>query len=152
VLIAQAAEVLRQTYDGRKVAALFVDSAFGAPIVERLHTLGFSQAIEVNFGGPSPDHHQANQRAYMWTRLKDWLLRGAIDELPELEIGLTGPGYHLNRANKLVLESKQDMQKRGEASPDDADALCLTFAQPVAPEIPQEAVEMGYGGPLAWMA
>jgi hypothetical protein len=29
-----------------------------------------------------------------------------------------------------VLESKADMQKRGQASPDDGDALALTFAQP----------------------
>jgi hypothetical protein len=28
-----------------------------------------------------------------------------------------------------VLESKADMQKRGQASPDDGDALALTFAQ-----------------------
>ncbi|MGH9665997.1 MAG: terminase, partial [Bryobacteraceae bacterium] len=133
VLIAQAAEVLRQTYDGRKVAAMFVDSAFGAPIVERLHTLGFDHAIEVSFGGPSADFHQANQRAYMWTAMKDWLLRGAIDSDSKLEIGLTAPGYHINRQNKLVLESKQEMAKRGAASPDDGDALALTFAQPVAP-------------------
>jgi hypothetical protein len=31
-----------------------------------------------------------------------------------------------------VLESKADMQKRGQSSPDDG-ALVLTFAQPVAP-------------------
>jgi hypothetical protein len=46
---------------------------------------------------------------------------------------LQRPGYHINRSNKLVLGSKQDMVKRGEASPDDADALALTFAQAVAP-------------------
>jgi hypothetical protein len=45
---------------------------------------------------------------------------------------LAGPGYHINRSNLLVLESKADMQKRGQASPDDGDALALTFAQPVA--------------------
>jgi hypothetical protein len=38
----------------------------------------------------------------------------------------------INRSNLLVLESKADMQKRGQASPDDGDALALTFAQPVA--------------------
>jgi phage terminase large subunit len=41
---------------------------------------------------------------------------------------LAGPGYHINRSNLLVLESKADMQKRGQASPDDGDALALTFA------------------------
>jgi hypothetical protein len=46
---------------------------------------------------------------------------------------LAGPGYHINRSNLLVLESKADMQRRGQASPDDGDALALTFAQPVEP-------------------
>src|SRR5713226_3620817 len=41
VLIGRAAEVLRAGIDGTPVAALFVDSAFGAAIVERLHVLGF---------------------------------------------------------------------------------------------------------------
>ena len=46
---------------------------------------------------------------------------------------LAGPGYYINRSNLLVLESKTDMQKRAQASPDDGDALALTFAQDVAP-------------------
>jgi hypothetical protein len=55
-----------------------------------------------------------------------------------------------NGPNPLVLESKADMQKRGQASPDDGDALALTFAQPVSPaeiEEPDEEEEFGsYGG------
>jgi hypothetical protein len=59
---------------------------------------------------------------------------------------LAGPGYHINRSNLLVLESKADMQKRGQASPDDGDALALTFAQPVAPaEIEEEDEEEAFG-------
>lgn len=143
VLIGIASEVMREKHQGHMVAAMFVDSAFGAPIVERLHTLNFKNVIEVNFGATSTDHHQANQRAFMWSRMKDWLQNGAIDLLSDLEVGLTGPGYHINKSNKLVLESKQDMQKRGEASPDDADALALTFAQKVAPKKP---VDEGFGG------
>ena len=57
-----------------------------------------------------------------------------------------GPGYHINRSNLLVLESKADMQKRGQASPDDGDALALTFAQPVAPaEVEEEDEEEAFG-------
>ena len=149
VLIAIAAEVMSEGRGGQKVAAMFVDSAFGAPIVERLHTLGFHNAHEVNFGGASPNIHQLNARAHMWNATKDWLLRGAIDTLGVLETGLTGPGYHINRQNKLVLESKADMQKRGEASPDDADALALTFAQPVAPERKDDE---GHSGQISWMS
>ena len=32
---------------------------------------------------------------------------------------LAGPGHHINRSNLLVLESKADMQKRGQSSPDE---------------------------------
>src|SRR5713101_2924535 len=72
-------------------------------------------------------------RAYMWDRMKDCLLKGAIEKDEKMATDLAGPGYHINRSNLLVLESKADMQKRGQASPDDGDALALTFAQTVAP-------------------
>lgn len=138
VLIATAAEILRDRRPGRKVSAMFVDSAFGAAIVERLKTLGFDNVHEVNFGGPSPDVHQLNWRAFMWARMKDWLLRGAIHDDENLALQLGGPGYHINQSGKLVIESKKDMAKRGVVSPDDADALALTFAQEVAPPDPSE--------------
>ena len=70
-------------------------------------------------------------RAYMWDRMKDWLLTGAIETDEKMAMDLAGPGYHINRSNLLVLESKADMQRRGQASPDDGDALALTFAQAV---------------------
>jgi hypothetical protein len=46
----------------------------------------------------------------------------------------------------LILESKADMQKRGQASPDDGDALALTFAQPVEPaEVEEKDEEEAFG-------
>jgi phage terminase large subunit len=122
--------------------------------------LEFSNVVEVNFGGHAPDRHQANMRAYMWNQCKEWLSHGAIDPNDEkLANDLAGPGYGINHSNQLVLESKADMQKRGQASPDDGDALALTFAQPVAPaekEDPDEDEEFkGLGnwnrGPGGWM-
>jgi hypothetical protein len=115
---------------------MFIDSAFGSPIVERLQVLGFRNVHEVNFGSPSHNPHQLNMRAYMWSQMKDWLVTGAIPDDTQLEVQLTGPGYHINRSNKLVIESKQDMASRGIASPDDADALALTFARRVGPPRP----------------
>ena len=138
VLIGVAAEVLRESRPEKKVAAMFVDSAFGAPIVERLRTLGFDNVHEVSFGGPSPDYHDANWRAYMWRQMKDWLAKGGIPDEEQLALQICLPGYHINRSNKLVLESKSDLAQRGEASPDDADALALTFAQHVAPIEPSK--------------
>jgi len=80
--------------------------------------------------------------------MKDWLLTGAIETDEKMAMDLAGPGYHINRSNLLVLESKADMQKRGQASPDDGDALALTFAQEVAPaevKEPHEDEEFGPG-------
>ena len=74
------------------------------------------------------------------------LLHGAIESDEQLAADLAGPGYHINRSNLLVLESKADMQKRGQASPDDGDAVALTFAQPVVPaEVEEEDEEEGFG-------
>lgn len=153
ILIAKAAEIMK---DGvmyknrrRKVEALFIDSAFGAPIYERLQVLGYRNVHEVNFGGASPDRHQLNMRAYMANECKDWLLKGAIPEPNSKDdcglaqqLGL--PGASLNSSNKLVIESKKSIVDRGEQSPDDGDALWLTFARKVAPHaanrIPLQAV------------
>ena len=152
VMLAKLSEILNDKRPEHKVSALFVDSAFGAPYVERLRSMGYTNVYEVSFGAPSPDRHQANMRAYMWARLKDWLERAAIPADQLLEDDLTGPGYHLNRKEELVLESKQDMVKRGIASPDYADALALTFAAHVPP-VTRQAEDVGYAtsGSGSWM-
>ena len=132
--LAKLSDVLNQDYGGVAVAAMFIDSAFGAPYVERLKSMGHRNVHEVRFGSTSPDRHQANLRAYMWGRMKEWLGSAMIDAKDvKLETDLTAPGYHINRQDQLVIESKEDMAKRGVASPDDGDSLCLTFAAVVKP-------------------
>jgi hypothetical protein len=131
LLVATVAEAIR----AQGPDAVFIDSAFGSPLVTRLRELGFTHVIEVNFGATAVDKHDDNQRATMWRKLKDWLPRGAIDTRAmdfkgRLATDLAAPGYHI-RKNRLVIESKDSMAKRGVASPDDADALALTFALPV---------------------
>jgi hypothetical protein len=124
VLVGKLAEILRDQRPTRKVAAMFIDMAFGAPIYERMRALGFNNVFEPNFGlVHTPDRTKANMRAYMWDKMKDWLLHGAIETDEKMAADLAGPGYHINRSNLLVLESKADMQKRGQRSPDDGDAL-----------------------------
>lgn len=133
--LAVLAEIMRHGVDGVPVTMMFIDSAFGAPYYERLQGMGFRNVQEVRFGSDSPDAHQANRRAYMWNRLKEWLgLAGCIDKADQrLENDLTGPGFHIDRQDRLVIESKDDMKARGVDSPDDGDALALTFAAKVAP-------------------
>ena len=51
--------------------------------------------------------------------------------LPDNEIlskELVAPRYTFTSSGKLKVESKDEMRRRGVASPDVADALCLTFA------------------------
>lgn len=135
--IAKCAELLNDRRPGHHLAALFIDSAFGAAIATRLHALGHTNVFEVNFGGESPDPHDLNARAYMYHRTKDWLLLGSLPDDDLLCEQLCIPGFHINAAGKLVIESKADMQDRGEASPDDGDAFVLTHRMSVA--IPQKA-------------
>jgi hypothetical protein len=71
----------------------------------------------------------------MWGHLKEWLAYGTIENNPDLIADLTGVeyGYVLREGRDAIqLEKKEDMRKRGLASPDRADSLCLTFSYPVA--------------------
>ena len=154
ILTAALAEALRDPRPERRVAACFIDAAFGAAIAERLRTMGFHQVQTVRFGAASTDKDCLNWRAAMYKAAKDWLLLGAIPTETDdryLSVDLTGPGYHLNEARKLVIESKEQMRKRKVKSPDDGDAFVLTFAAPVArvaaPPLPPRPSR----GPHAWM-
>lgn len=126
---------IAEQIEKHKPAAIFGDASggsIGGPINDRLRQLGY-QVIDVQYGGESPDPHYANMRAYMWAKCRDWLALGAIDPKDrELAHDLCVPSSRHDRRDKVVLESKEDIKKRGEASPDDADALCTTFAAPVA--------------------
>jgi len=44
-----------------------------------------------------------------------------------------GPSYRYDSHTRLVLERKEDMRRRGVPSPDEWDAVALTFAEPVGP-------------------
>ncbi len=132
-LVTVAADVLSKDYDGRRVAMMFVDATgIGGPIADRLRQLGYTNVTDVQFGGESVnDPKCANMRAFMWMQLRNWLKIGAIPNDPRLEQDLTGPGYGHDKRDRIVLESKEHMKGRGVASPDDGDALALTFAAQV---------------------
>ena len=72
----------------------------------------------------------------IWGVMREWLAGGMIDDDPELKEDLTAVeyGYTMKEGrDAVILEKKEHMKKRGLASPDDGDALALTFAYPVAP-------------------
>jgi hypothetical protein len=117
--------------------AVFVDeTGVGGGVVDRLRQLGH-HVIGIHFGG-KPDgvvdgELVANKRAEMWCRMRQWLKSGgAITDDQDLAADLTGVEYGYTVHNEIQLEKKDDMKKRGLASPDCGDALALTFAYPVA--------------------
>ena len=124
--------------------AIFIDGGGpGGGVVDRCRYMRLP-VTEVQFGS-SPDRSvqaqdgmisYANKRAEMWGSMREWLAYGMIPYDPELLSDLTGVEYGyrlLDGKDCIQLEKKEDMKKRGLASPDDADALALTFAYPVAP-------------------
>lgn len=113
--------------------AVFIDGGgVGAGVIDNLVAWGY-RVIEVNFGSTaSDDKAYFNKRAEMWGDARDWLKTGAIDDDRELTDDLIGPEYGYDKDGRVQLEKKEDMKKRGLASPDNGDAFVLTFAQPVA--------------------
>ncbi|HAZ61034.1 MAG TPA: terminase [Gammaproteobacteria bacterium] len=130
-----AARVGEHVNELRRVGAdvvLFVDGGgVGGGVVDRLRALGY-RPLEVNFGSrASQPRAYANLRAEMWARMREWLAIGSMPADEALASELTAPEYTYTVDNRLQLERKEDMKRRGQASPDAADALALTFAHPV---------------------
>jgi hypothetical protein len=144
VMVGKLADVLSNEFDGKKVDWMFVDSAgIAGPVVYKLSQMGYKNVTEINFMADSPNPKYANMRAYMWGQMKDWLPLGAIDDVHkggsncdhcQLEADLIAPGFRHNTKVQVVLEDKEHMKKRGLDSPDDGDALALTFARPILPK------------------
>lgn len=78
-----------------------------------------------------------NRRAEMWQSSKDWLEEAGgadIPDLDSLQADACAPGYRYNSNQYLLIESKESMRARKVRSPDEWDAVALTFAEPVAPK------------------
>ena len=114
------------------VPVVFVDGGgVGGGVVDRLRQLNHD-VVEVQFGGKADDPRKyLNKRAEMWGRAKEWLAVGCLAKDEVLTTDLTGVEYQYTAADQIQLESKEHMKARGLASPDDGDALALTFAYPV---------------------
>ena len=131
-----------ECYAQYSVDTVFVDGGgVGGGVVDRLRQLHIP-VMDVQFGS-KPDGvgfltgdegvQYANKRAEIWGSMRSWLKSGgAIPLDQELQSQLTNLQYAFNARNEIQLERKEDMKKRGLASPDIADALALTFSQHVA--------------------
>jgi hypothetical protein len=127
-----------------KPARVFIDvGSFGLAIYQRLVEAGYGDVVTgVNFGSkplePAPlddsgrqSGGNLNRRAELWGLMRTALEgRFQLPDRDDLMAELTSPGYKFDSAGRLVLEAKADMRRRGLPSPDLADAIALTFAEP----------------------
>jgi hypothetical protein len=129
----EVANLIARLEDEHQADAVFVDGGYGTGIVSAGRTMGRSWRI-IWFGGKAIDPGYQNKRAEMWGGIKSWLKEGgAIDPANELLYqDLIGPETVPRLDGKILLESKADMKDRGLPSPNEGDALALTFAEPVA--------------------
>jgi len=113
--------------------AVFIDEGAGSGVIDRLRQLGYV-VIGVHFGGKANDPKYINKRTEMWFLAAEWLESGgSIPRREGLQQELAAPSYWYDKKNKICLESKDDIKLKLEGdSPDEADGLVLTFAQPVA--------------------
>jgi hypothetical protein len=55
-----------------------------------------------------------------------------IPDSDALQVDACGPAYRYDALTRLSLESKEDMRRRGALSPDEWDAVALTFPSAAA--------------------
>jgi hypothetical protein len=144
----QSAGWAKKVIDEDKPARMFIDvGGVGAGVYDRLVEMGYGEIVRaVNFGSkpmePPPQDRDGrpqggplNRRAEMWMKSREWLEEPAGVQIPDkdsIEADACGPTYKWDSLTRLQLESKEQMKLRGVPSPDEWDAVVLTFAEPVA--------------------
>jgi hypothetical protein len=125
-----------------KPALVVIDEGgLGAGIVDRLKEQRY-KVKGINFGNKSTNPIMyGNKRAEMWGKMKDWLKTASIPLDRFLKTDLISPMMKPDSKGTIFLESKKDMKARGLASPDAADAICVTFAFPVAHREARESTQ-----------
>jgi hypothetical protein len=134
---------------GHQNPTLFVDGGgLGGGVVDILRRLGYNP-IDVNFGGKSADRKWWRKGDEMWGRMKEAIPRLSIPNNVDLRDQLTQREYGFSQdGQRIKLETKADMVKRGVDSPDIADALALTFAAEIATF--DERIAAPLANPVQW--
>ena len=116
---------------------MFVDAGGGADLVDRLHELGYSKRVRAIAFGATPLNmtRYKNKRGEMWGELNLWLRDENLDvQIPDsdsLQADLCASPYDRDSHDRIILWKKERIKKEYGFSPDEGDALALTFAEPV---------------------
>lgn len=120
-----------------KPTVIFADSiGIGAGVSDRLEELGYP-VMPINVAeSPAIDGRKFKRlRDELWGTARNWfeIGKGKIwdNEDRDLLGELTSIKYKILSSGMIQIETKEELKKRGLASPNIADAHILTFAQPV---------------------
>ena len=120
--------------------AVNIDGAgVGGGVVDILRNRGYRVNDVQAAGVADKSEFYANKRAEMWGNVKEWLQTGDIPDDEEIFRQLISPEYGFDKKNRILIESKDDMVKRGVESPDIADMLGLTLAVKIVSEAVRES-------------
>lgn len=125
-----AGEVRRLIHDlGVDLAKIDADG-IGGGVYDRLKELKEPVAAMHSGAKARDDTKFINTRSEWWWTLRERFETGTIgiENDDDLISQLANIKYKLNSQGRIQIESKEDMRKRGVASPDLADALMLAFA------------------------
>lgn len=162
---------LKQVIDREKPARVFIDvGGVGSGVYDILNSWGAPYStivVPIDFSGspqepdivlPSGEVRPGpfNRRAEMWMRSRDWLKEPGGADIPDtdsLQADACAPGYHYNTNSYLLIESKEHMRNvRKIRSPDEWDAVALTFAEPVGDDVAIDWNSGGTRGGGGWLA
>ena len=116
-----------------------IDEAYGLDLADRLREAGLKVNV-VPFGGKAMENVYSNNRAEMYCTMKKQFEEfGMLGLTEDLKRELNCTRYILNNSNKIQIIPKSDIKLVLGHSPDSADALALTYIQPL---VPKEALEI----------
>jgi len=131
--IVELAQHCAEAIEKYKPDAVFIEGdGVGGGVIDIMKEYGF-RVIEVTAGG-SPDNKDvyANRRTELWGKMRDWLPTATLPDDGPLCDDLAAPMYDYSLKGQLKLEPKDKMKRRGYASPNNGDALAITFDRVIA--------------------
>ena len=111
---------------------VYIDEiGIGAGVVDRLKEQGYHWAVGVNFGGKAQNEDEyANQRAECYWEMRKSLEGGELAIADEdFAAQVTATKWKPDSKGRIRIEEKDEIKRRIGRSPDDADAVALTFSR-----------------------
>ena len=120
-----------------RIERLFVDDTggYGSSVIDCLDmSAPLMDVTGIKYNANAQDRRYFNKRTEMWVRMRDWVRKsGKLPNCPQLAEELTMPKLFFLKGVTRLEEKEQIKARLGGRSPDRADALAQTFADPDQP-------------------